>query len=212
MAPVASAGLEIVDQMGFFNDQIPGDLHGLRDEHQRHGVDGEENPFAAEAFFGEDISGVERDYQRESHRQKGGHDAVEEVAGERDAGGFDIGGDVQKIIHGGLLHEKAGWIGEQLVHGLEGRGEDIDDGEQHHRREGDQVSVDFELGQAETAGVYLAALKTRHGVFVLSFPRSVSPSPRKIYWRAGIRGGSAAGAAPTTRWRIPCCTAGIPGP
>lgn len=108
MASSAGTGQEIVDQMGFFNDQIPGDLHGLRDEHQRHGVDGEENPFAAEAFFGEDISGVERDHQRESHRQKGGHDAVEEVAGERDAGGFDIGGDVQKIIHGGLLHEKRG--------------------------------------------------------------------------------------------------------
>ena len=85
--------------------------------------------------------------------------AVEEVPGNGNLGGAHHGQQVGEVGQRGVADKKLGRIGKQLVDGLEGLAENIDQRQHHHSGHNDQDHIEFDLAFVKAGGVDFCSLK-----------------------------------------------------
>ena len=127
----------------------------------------EHEVLGAEFLLGQCVTCHSADGQREHDGQHGADDAVEEIPGNGNFGSAHHGDQVGEVGERGVLDEELGGICEQLVDGLEGLAEDIDQRQHHHGGHDDQDHVELDLAFVKPGGVDFCSLK-RHVRFLPS--------------------------------------------
>ena len=166
-----------VNQPQVGHDEVVGDGGHGAGEHQR--VHDQLAHHAAAGEFvlrqGEGSQGAQ--HHRAEGAQARDDDGVEDVAGQRNVEALQDEGEVEEVVHRGVVNGQLGRENEDLAHGLEGVDDRVDQREQGEQAEGAQENHQCDIHAQRAAGAQLAAaqpgaqagLLRRLGVKILLF-------------------------------------------